>query len=173
MPFFKSTTGIIITIAVLVLGLGTVLFFTSDESGNQKPELMGLEYPLLTANHIEQGQAHESYNSNPPTSGPHYAQAAQRDFYDRALVDEQVIHNLEHGEIWISYKNADDQTKQELRAIQGRHRGSVVVTQREANPQNVCLASWGRLLCMDALDRVTAENFIKANINNSPEPIAR
>ena len=135
---------------------------------------MGQLYPEVSRDHIEAGESHAPYNSNPPTSGPHYAQAADRDFYAHLLPDEQVLHNLEHGEIWISYRSFVDQaTRDELQAIQGRHRGSVIVTLRDANDQNICLASWTRLLCTDTLDVNTAESFIDANINLSPEPIAR
>ena len=119
------------------------------------------------------GTPHQAYNSNPPTSGPHYAQPAVKRFYDEVLPDEQLIHNLEHGEIWISYKDTSEATKDELRAIQARNSGSVIVTQRPSNSQNICLASWIRVLCMDVLDVDTTANFIKANKNLSPEPIAR
>ncbi len=173
MDFLKSPMGIIIILAVLVLGIGTFFFFSEDKQDNTKPALMGQEIAIQGKNHIEVGAAHEPYNSSPPTSGPHYAQAAARDFYEGVLPDEQLIHNLEHGEIWISYKNILDDVKQELKALQASNRGSVVVTLRPDNPQNICLASWGRLQCMDQLDLPLAQQFIKANKNNSPEPFAR
>src|SRR3989338_3452521 len=174
MSFFKSPVGLIVTVGVLVLILGTVLFFTTEyTSPGEKPEPLGQQYEEIGKDHIDVGTPHQAYNSNPPTSGPHYAQPAVKRFYDEVLPDEQLIHNLEHGEIWISYKDTSDATKDELRAIQGRNSGSVIVTQRPSNLQNICLASWTRLLCMDVLDAQTAPNFIKANKNLSPEPLAR
>lgn len=53
-------------------------------------------------NHISAGSTQE-YNSNPPTSGPHYAQWEKPGIYDRALEDGNLIHSLEHGYIIISY----------------------------------------------------------------------
>src|SRR3989338_1731172 len=72
---------------------------------NQGPK--GPDYsqtiPIQGANHIEVGSAHPVYNSNPPTSGWHYKDPAAIGFYPNGLPDEQLIHNLEHGEIWVSY----------------------------------------------------------------------
>lgn len=44
-----------------------------------------------------------SYNSNPPTSGPHFAVWAKRGIYDRVISDGHLIHSLEHGYIVVSY----------------------------------------------------------------------
>ena len=43
------------------------------------------------------------YNSNPPTSGPHFSTWAKKGVYDRVLSDGYLIHSLEHGYIVISY----------------------------------------------------------------------
>lgn len=173
MSFLKSPAGIVISVAVLVLGLGTVLFLTSPAEGPARPDPMGMEYPEVGRDHIEPGEPHAPYNSNPPTSGPHLASPANIGFYQDELIDEQILHNLEHGQIWASYKIADEATLDELRSYQARHTGSVIVTKRSANEQNICLASWTRLLCLDTWDLEIAEDFVKANINDSPEPLAR
>lgn len=44
-----------------------------------------------------------AYNSNPPTSGPHFPVWAKPGFYDRVISDGHLIHSLEHGYIVISY----------------------------------------------------------------------
>lgn len=43
------------------------------------------------------------YNSNPPTSGPHFAIWSKAGVYDRLISDGYLIHSLEHGYIIISY----------------------------------------------------------------------
>jgi hypothetical protein len=53
--------------------------------------------------HIAVGEPHAPYNSSPPTSGPHYETPAQPNFYPAELPTEQVVHNLEHGQIVIWY----------------------------------------------------------------------
>lgn len=67
------------------------------------------EAPLLARSVESQGADHVadiseiSYNSNPPTSGPHFPVWAKRGVYDRMLSDGYLIHSLEHGYVIISY----------------------------------------------------------------------
>jgi len=44
-----------------------------------------------------------NYNSNPPTSGPHFPVWAKRGAYTQVLSDGYLIHSLEHGYVVISY----------------------------------------------------------------------
>ena len=71
---------------------------------SRKPKTVaGIEtIPSQGRNHVPDGTV-EEYNSNPPTSGPHYAQWEKPGYYDRVLMDGKLIHSLEHGYIVISY----------------------------------------------------------------------
>src|SRR5258707_536460 len=70
---------------------------------NQKT-LPGEFFKAQSQEHIKVGTTHEAYNSNPPTGGWHYDTPAQTGIYDTPFPDEQLVHNLEHGHIWIAYK---------------------------------------------------------------------
>lgn len=175
----KKGIIIVVVIVIAVFGLGIVLFrqdakVSQYKAGQDKSlPLQGQDYPIVGRNHISPGQSHEPYNSNPPTSGPHYAQPANWGVYQNTLADETLIHNLEHGGIWISYKNVDEATKAKLEAIGKANPGGVVVEPRPANDAKIALASWGRLLKLESFDETKILDFIKANKNNSPEPLAR
>lgn len=151
---------------VLLLG-GLVYLSTRPQA--PRP---GEEFPILGQEHIEIGATHIEYNSNPPTSGPHYAQPAEWGVYDKELPDEQVIHNLEHGGIWISYKDVDGDTKSKLETLGKKYPRSVVVAPRSSNDKPVILASWGRLEKLESFDEDIIKTFIKRNMNKSPEPLA-
>jgi hypothetical protein len=62
----------------------------------------GQSVPQQARTHIQVGDAHEPYNTEPPTSGPH-AGTVRADFYDEAPPDENLVHNLEHGYVIIWY----------------------------------------------------------------------
>lgn len=116
----------------------------------------------------------QEYNSNPPTSGPHYAQPADWGVYQEEINDENVIHSMEHGGIWISYQpDIDEETKEKLEAIGKKYSGSVVVSPRSANDAPIALASWGRLEKLSSFDEEHIVEFIKRNKNKSPEPLSR
>ncbi|MDQ3076394.1 MAG: DUF3105 domain-containing protein [bacterium] len=123
--------------------------------------------------HIKSGENHEAYNSNPPTSGAHWADQAPWGVHDKPLVDEQAVHNLEHGGIWISYKEVDEETLANLVKIAKANSGSVILSPREGNDANIVLASWTRLEKIDSYDKNKILEFISLNKNNSPEPLAR
>lgn len=158
-------------IIILVVGAsGYGLYYLASRPEKPRP---GQAFPILGQEHIAIGASHPPYNSNPPTSGPHYAQPADWGVYQQELPDEQLVHNLEHGGIWISYKDIDPKTKSDLEAIGKRYPGSVVVTPRPANDAKIVLASWGRLEKLESFDETEIVDFINANKNKSPEPLVK
>ncbi|MEX2145128.1 MAG: DUF3105 domain-containing protein [Candidatus Spechtbacterales bacterium] len=158
-------------IGLLVIGSSIYgLILLASKAEKERP---GQSYSILGEEHIEVGASHPDYNSNPPTSGWHYGSPAEWGVYDRELPDEQLIHNLEHGGIWISYKDIDEDTKAKLAAIGKKYPGSVIITPRSANDSKIALASWGRLQNLENFDETAIIDFIKTNKNRSPEPIAR
>ena len=170
---------IIGVIAFAVIGIGVALSIpdrkinelktTEDKSAQQ----VGESFENQGQTHIEPGATHDPYNSNPPTSGPHYAQPTNWGIYSTPLKDEQAIHNLEHGGIWISYKDIDEQTKSQLEAIAKANSGSVILSPRSNNDAKITLSSWLRQTKLDNYDEAKILEFIKANKNKSPEPIAQ
>jgi hypothetical protein len=133
-----------------------------------------VEYPNQGQVHIEEGSPRPDYNSNPPTSGPHYAQPAKAQYYDHEVPDERLVHNLEHGEIWISYKpslpqSAVDELKKLADGV------FVVIAPRAANETDIALAAWTRLdkfnLENGALDLVRIRDFILRYRDRGPEKV--
>lgn len=132
----------------------------------------GEQQVIQGSRHIQVGAQHDDYNTNPPTSGDHHANAARWGIYDSSLPDEQLVHNLEHGGIWISYKTLGEGELESLEAFANDHSQSVVLTPRAGNDSNIALAAWGRLEQMEVLDMEKVELFYKGNKNKSPEPLA-
>ncbi len=173
--------AIIITLIVLgTLGLGVLLFLQDQKTSqyavsgsNANIPQVGQEIPILGRDHIKDVNAKIDYNSNPPTSGTHFEYAEQWGVFDSPQPDVKMVHNLEHGGIWISYKDIDDQTKQQLETIAKANSGSVIMTPRPANDAKIALASWGRLEKLDGYDEAKILEFIKANKNKSPEQMAK
>jgi hypothetical protein len=76
------------------------------------------EFEATSNEHIPEGSQHEPYNSSPPTNGPHYENPAQAGFYTSALAPEQLVHNLEHGQIVIWYSpDAPDEVKEDIEQV--------------------------------------------------------
>ena len=173
---------IIILIVVGTLGLGVLLFLQDQKSSklavrdvsSSMPQA-GEEVPILGSEHSKDINVKAEYNSNPPTSGTHFEYAEKWGVFDQPQPDVKMIHNLEHGGIWISYKDdgIDEQTKASLEAITKANSGSVIMTPRPQNDSKIALASWGRLEKLENYDEAKILEFIKANKNKSPETLAR
>ncbi|MBI4085054.1 MAG: DUF3105 domain-containing protein [Candidatus Liptonbacteria bacterium] len=100
-------------------------------------------FHILGREHISPGSPRPEYNSDPPTSGPHHPNPADVSFYSKELPDEQLVHNLEHGHVWISYRS--DLSQEVVDKLKGFAGGSVIVTMRLRNDSDIALAAWGRL----------------------------
>jgi hypothetical protein len=177
---FLSTSKIIWIVIIIAL-----IAFIAWRIAAPKPERiepavleegteLGEVFSIQAVSHFNRNADHEAYNSNPPTGGPHEFDAPTPGYYKNGLRDEEAVHGLEHGYIWISYTSAvDEETFDKLRAIQKRNPGSVMLSPRDGNDSPIVLASWGRLLNMDEFDEATINTYIKNYINQSPEPFAR
>src|SRR5258708_26017697 len=162
-------------IAFGLIGLTTVL----NASKSVNPLSLGTanppteeDFPSQGQTHIADGQSHPAYNSNPPTSGWHYAAPAEWGIYQQTLPDEVLIHNLEHGGIWLSYRNTDDQqTIQQLSDIARRYPDHVILTPRLADDRPIAIAAWGHLLKLDAVDTAVILDFINRYIRKGPQNV--
>lgn len=153
---------------VIVLGGGWLLISATGPKGQDYSQ----SYLILGRNHVANGST-VSYNSNPPTSGDHYAAAAPARFYDKELPDEQLVHNLEHGHIWISYKpNLSAEVIDILKNFSG---GNVIVIPRSKNDADIALAAWGRLDKFNVegenVDEQRIKDFISRYQNRGPEKV--
>ncbi|MCF7905731.1 DUF3105 domain-containing protein [Candidatus Gracilibacteria bacterium] len=159
-------------VTLCVIGLSIYVFsLLVSQTRTSRP---GESIAIQGREHIPIGSPSPEYNSNPPTSGPHYVKATNWGVYQEELQDENLVHSLEHGGIWISYQpNIDEETKEQLEAIGKTHSGSVVVSPRSANDSPIAIASWGRLEKLIEFDEEDIIEFIKRNKNRSPEPFAQ
>ena len=114
------------------------------------------------------------YNTVPPTSGMHWPQWSKCGFYNHPLPDELLVHNLEHGNIVISYNLVDEMQVAALRAavadvpLAAEH--AIVRRYYEIPEGMVAITTWGvvdRMVAVDA-ERI-ARFFREFPANTGPE----
>jgi hypothetical protein len=83
-------------------GSGTEIAETMRDAGYTFKSYPGMKN---NSNHTDVTSVDQkvTWNSNPPTSGPHYGQWAVWNFYDSPVPLTMSTHNLEHGGIVIHY----------------------------------------------------------------------
>ncbi|MBI2673809.1 MAG: DUF3105 domain-containing protein [Candidatus Zambryskibacteria bacterium] len=167
----KSITRYTLWILILV-AVGYGIFLLAQTTGPDGEDF-SVAYEIQGRDHIADGASHPEYNSNPPSSGWHYGSPARGGYYNEPLPDEQVLHNLEHGDIWIAYhSDISDEAKKVLESFAGQY---VVVSPRTENERDIALVAWGRVDTFDIENSVVNENrisdFIKRYDNRGPEKV--
>lgn len=123
--------------------------------------------------HVSEGTSVE-YASNPPTSGSHWGDPLADGIYDIEKPDEAIVHSLEHGRVWISYKpSIPEQTKKALEELLKKYNGTVL-TPRSANDTDIALAAWNRLDTFDlnadgTFNESRITDFVNRWRNKGPE----
>lgn len=159
----------VFTVVVLIALLGNSLANQLPAADLSIPD-ESVRYPSQGQDHIDVGQSHPAYNSNPPTSGWHYVQPAPWGVYNEVLPDETLIHNLEHGGIWLSYQpDVSPEIIRQLEDITRRYPSHTIAAPRPQNDSPIAVAAWGRLLKMDTVDADQIYAFITRYRQNGPE----
>jgi len=139
----KTITRLIIVL--VIFGALGYFFYSAVERQLPQGEDYSQSYESQGREHISAGAEHGPYSSNPPSSGPHYAGPAPVGFYFDPLPDEQVIHNLEHGDVWITYHpRVSDDVVKTLRTADAYDDPKVIITPREANEFDISMVAWER-----------------------------
>lgn len=136
--------------------------------------------PIMTTSHIEVDSDPGTYNSDPPTSGPHYAQEADAGFYDTNLYTYPggyLVHNLEHGYIIFWYncslldESACSELKSQIRSVMDELGGTKMIAYPwDSINVPLVMTSWGRLQKFETFDVEGVKAFYRANLNRAPEP---
>jgi hypothetical protein len=167
-------------VAAVLLFVAVLVYLVVQEITPE--DLPGEAVPIQGQEHIQPGLPHEPYNSNPPTSGPHYPTPAEAGFYEEAPLDEALVHNLEHGHVIIWYNcselspEACQTLKDQIRDVMSRGGVSLITGTSKINAvprtnmaTTIALTSWGRLQRLDAFDRDAILRFIREFRDNAPE----
>lgn len=130
----------------------------------------GVQYfPGLSNQHVD---GTVNYPQNPPAGGEHAPQWLTCGIYTVPVANENAVHSLEHGAVWITYRPGLDTAQiQTLSAIalDSDHR---ILSPYPGLPSPIVVSSWGYQLQLDSADDPRLLQFIAAYENgpNAPEP---
>ena len=175
----------VVIIAVLVIGsFGlTALPFgsggvASTGDNRQYVDGIGVQQELMPTGsdglglHVPDSQS-VVYNTVPPTSGDHWRTPARCGFYPDGTPDEQIVHNLEHGNIVVSYNLTDpaqiDQLTEVVDGIGFADLWGITRFYDQIPEGQVALTTWGVLDIMEGVDRDRIRAFFDYAGNLGPE----
>jgi hypothetical protein len=116
-----------------------------------------------------------TYPIYPPVGGVHNPtwQNCMGNVYNAQIPNEQAVHSLEHGTVWITYNPSlpQDQIAKLVKKVQGRE--MMMMSPYPDLDSPISLQAWGYQLKVDNADDKRIDQFINAlRVNASQEPQA-
>lgn len=163
-----TVVALVILVSALLAGPYRFLFGniagSAAEPARLAPCLPGEPVAILDSPHISEAAAEfVDYNSQPPTSGPHYPFVAATGVYDQPIDDGLTVHALEHGHVAVQYATdlPDDQVRDLVRLVKSYGSG-VILAPYPALEDGIALTAWGRIELIDAFHEERIGEFVDA-----------
>jgi hypothetical protein len=123
----------------------------------------GLAVADLGNDHIRSPQT-ATYNSMPPTSGPHYESLAPWGIHSEPIQNELQVHNLEDGGVIVQYNCPDScpDIVAQLSRIVAAYDSSVILAPYPQMDATIALTAWRRIDKLRTLDEDRIVSFIEA-----------
>ena len=158
------------SMAILIIGS---IAFISINKEPEKPR-PGLAHEDNGRKHVE---AKEYGGEEPPTSGDH-AEPLPWQVYDQEVPDGNVIHNMEHGGVYISYRpDLPKEQVAKIRALFSKPYSNptfspikAIVAPRKNNKAPIVMSSWTRSQTFESFDEAKMIDYYLKNTGKSPEP---
>jgi predicted small secreted protein len=111
------------------------------------------------------------YPQSPPVGGPHNPIWQNCGFYSKPVRDENAVHSMEHGAVWITY--APDLPKDRVEKIKSLTQKSYVLASPYPGlPAPLVASAWGKQLRLNSTNDPRLEQFVRAYRQGpqTPEP---
>lgn len=165
-----GVVGAVLVIALAVLVPLAVSASREDEQVAVDTTLDAVEvFEGLPTNHVD-GEI--SYDQSPPVGGPHNSAWLDCGAYDAPVPEENVVHDLEHGTVWITYEPGLD--RDEVDALAQVLPQNGILSPYDDLRAPVVVTVWERQLELTGADDPRLEMFIRefGAGETAPEPMA-
>ncbi len=176
-----AMAGVVVLIAIGIIGYGVYASArnsseTAKPWGERAAAISGIVNYRESDPQMVQGSQHQAgpltYKVNPPVAGPHNPawQNCMGNVYDAPIANEHAVHSLEHGAIWITYKQGlpADQVAKLAAKVEGKEK--MLMSPVASLTDNVSLQAWGYQLKVGSVDDPRIDDFIKVlRVNASIE----
>jgi hypothetical protein len=117
----------------------------------------GVETFPATTNRIMERNV--EYARKPPTNGDHAPLWQNCGFYEKPVRDENAVHSLDHGAVWITYREElpEDQLDTLRQLARERY---VLVSPYPGQPAPVIATAWRNQLRLDSADDPRLRRFV-------------
>jgi hypothetical protein len=173
-----AVAGVVVLIAAGIIGYGVYASVQGSRDWTEKmADISGVVNYRAQKNAQLDDRTHkdgpQTYLTSPPVGGAHNQtwQNCMGDVYAEPIANEHAVHSLEHGAVWISYKQglAADQVDVLKKKVEGKD--YMLMSPYAGLDKNVSVQVWGyQLKTDDVNDKRIGEFISAARIKASMEP---
>ena len=139
--------------AVLVLGAAVAAPLVDQALRGDEVAQRALDLTLVQSWEVTD-RAHTpddvAYPQDPPVGGAHSPIWLACGAYDEPVREENAVHDLEHGAVWITYD--PDITPDDVATLEAALPDNGIMSPRDALPSPVVVTVWGTQLRLDGAD---------------------
>jgi hypothetical protein len=143
----------------LLLAAGAAVAVSAVATGRSDTPTPAAGVPSGTTTFAETKRDHVQgilhYDHTPPAGGPHNPVWLNCGVYDHPVTDENAVHSLEHGAVWITYlpsiPGAEVTRLRQL--VEGRYAGGdryLILSPYPGQPAPVMATAWGNQLSVQS-----------------------
>jgi hypothetical protein len=160
--------GIAAAIAVPVIIVGLVAWAVVPGWVTPKVDPASIQIEGLTsfgdsipATHTQDAVDYQAtYGMNPPAGGAHNQAWLNCGIYDQPVPNENAVHDLEHGAVWITY-NADEVSGDDLQKLRDSVPDNFITMSPYPDlPAPVVASAWNAQVELDGVDDPRLQQFI-------------
>src|SRR5680860_1900513 len=128
---------------LIVIGLAYgIITWIQDRENRQRPEGV-TTYAYAGGEHTSDAVP---YEESPPVGGPHDGAWQTCDFYDGVIRNENAVHSLEHGVVWITYRpDIAEEEIDRLRDVRGADQ-YILVSEYADQESPIVATAWNNQL---------------------------
>ena len=108
------------------------------------------------------------YDQTPPAGGDHDPAWLECGVYDEPVRDENAVHSLEHGTVWVTHD--PDLAAASVAALAERLPEKSILSPYDGLPGPVVVTVWGRQLVLDGADDPRLDLFLRSSATGTPRP---
>lgn len=146
--------------ALLLTSLLLTAACSGSTSAGPQPEASTTPIPgvkvvngLSHAHLGHRGDYPQKYDQTPPMGGPHSPRWLRCDVYTEPVPNENAVHSIEHGGIWITYRpGLDAASLTKLGEIEQTNTEYVLVSPYPGLASPLVVTAWGLQLDLDSVD---------------------
>lgn len=148
-------------VAILLVSLGASACSSSGKDATTPgttADIAGVQsFTGLARTHVD---TPVSYPQSPPVGGNHSPVWQNCGVYDTPVKNENAVHSMEHGAVWLTYRPGLAAAQVEVIRKLAKNQTHVLVTPYEGLKEAVVATAWGKQLRLDSVDDPRLAQFV-------------